>query len=289
MKIIILGANGMLGRYIEIYFKRYIWPDPDIDIIGLTRLNIDASKITAIGLHDWLNLFHHLKTGDVVINCIGAIKPRVDELGTYNAIMVNSAFPHILFDVVNKLQANLIHITTDCVYSGNRLNESGVFPAFAKRGNYSENDLHDAQDIYGRTKSLGEPQLATVIRTSIIGEEPGRKQRSLLQWVLDNEYKSINGYDNHYWNGVTCLRLAQVIGDIILQNEYWLGVKHIFSNIVSKYELVKFINEVYVRSNTVVKTRTVNVDRTLRTGVKDVIFPEFDIYEDIKEQKEFKL
>ena len=278
----------MLGRYISIYLQKHFMR-PDIDIRCINRDNIDASKINQRDLHDRLNLFYQIKMGDVVINCIGAIKPRVDELGTLNAILVNSAFPIMLSDIVRSLRAKFIHFTTDCVYSGNKMNESGMFPAFPKRGNYSETDIHDAQDIYGKTKSLGEPQLATVIRTSIIGEEPGRKQRSLLQWVLDNEGKSINGFANHYWNGVTCLRLAWIIGEMISTENYWHGVKHIYSNIVSKYELISYINDVYGKGNTVIKTPTMSMDRTLKSGRSDVIFPEFDIYEDIKEQKEFKI
>ena len=83
-----------------------------------------------------------------------------------------------------------------------------------KKGSYNEDDLHDEINDYGTSKSLGELCDATIIRTSIIGEEL-RNKRSLLEWVKSNAHGEINGYDNHYWNGVTCLQLSFFIKDII--------------------------------------------------------------------------
>ena len=125
-----------------------------------------------------------------------------------------------------------IHITTDCVYDGSK-------------GKYSENDIHTTKNIYGITKSLGEPEEATIIRTSIIGEELTNK-KSLIEWIKSNKNGEINGYINHYWNGVTCLTLANFIKNIIDNNNFWKGVKHVFSeDIVSKYDLCYYINEIY--------------------------------------------
>ena len=102
--------------------------------------------------------------------------------------------------------------------------------------------------IYGMSKSLGENlQNATVIRTSIIGETfNGRKNTSLLEWVRSNKNGSVNGFTNHFWNGVTCLQLAKIIHEIITTNKYWIGIRHIYSpNVVSKYNLICIINEIY--------------------------------------------
>ena len=104
-----------------------------------------------------------------------------------------------------------------------------------------KDDVHTATDIYGTTKSLGESQKSTIIRTSIIGEEL-TGQNSLLEWIKSNKNKTINGFANHYWNGVTCLTLSKIIKSIIDKKDYWTGVRHIFSpNTVTKYDLCKYI------------------------------------------------
>jgi dTDP-4-dehydrorhamnose reductase len=177
----------------------------------------------------------------------------VDKLGDLNAILVNSVFPHILANVCEKLNINLIHPTTDCVYIGNK-------------GNYTEKDEHDIQDVYGRTKSLGEPKNCMVIRTSIIGEETDNK-RSLVEWVKSQKNKEINGFNNHLWNGITCLEWVKFVSYIIETNSFWIGTKHIFSpNIVNKYELLNLINKIY-NLNIIVKEISANetIDRTLNS------------------------
>ena len=146
----------------------------------------------------------------------------------------------------------MIHITTDCVFSG-------------KDGNYNELSEHDETNDYGMSKSLGELCKATIIRTSIIGEELTNK-RSLLEWVKSNKEKEINGFTQHYWNGVTCLQLAKIIYKVIKDDLYWEGTRHIFSpKSVSKFELVSIINEVYDLNITVVPFETEKVDKTLIT------------------------
>ena len=166
--------------------------------------------------------------GDVVINCIGTIKPQVDKLGDLNAIKVNSLFPHLLANVCEEKGYKLIHITTDCVFSG-------------KDGNYDEDAPHDCIDVYGKTKSLGEPPNCTVVRTSIIGEEFGTS-RSLIEWVKSENGNTVNGYLNHLWNGLTCYQVAKVFETIIKDELYWEGVRHIYSpNTLNKYLLVRAI------------------------------------------------
>lgn len=161
-------------------------------------------------------------------------------------------FPTILSQICDKVGAKMIHITTDCVFSG-------------KDGNYDENSLHDEINDYGMSKSLGELCKATIIRTSIIGEELYNK-RSLLEWVKSNQGKEINGFVNHFWNGVTCLQLAKIVNEIIQKNMYWEGIRHIFSPMsVSKYELVTMINEIYNLDITIIPYETEKVDKTLNT------------------------
>ena len=139
------------------------------------------------------------------------------------------------------------------------------------------------------SKSLGELCKATIIRTSIIGEEVFNK-RSLLEWVKSNRNKEINGYTNHFWNGVTCLQLSKIIENIISKNKYWIGIRHIFSpRAVSKYELVKIINKVYNLNIIVNEFKTENkVDKTITT-INDLEFEIPDLEDQIMETKLYKL
>jgi dTDP-4-dehydrorhamnose reductase len=222
MKVYLFGSTGMLGKYVYLTLKKYY------DINCINRVDYDIKNQEYEKLEQILNL----QENDVIINCSGIIpqKYKNDDYKTY--ILVNTIFPHKLSDLTNKYNCKLIHITTDCVFDG-------------EKGNYLESDIHTAKNIYGISKSLGEPKNATIMRTSIIGEELFGK-KSLIEWVKSNKNGQINGFTNHYWNGVTCLTLANLIKSTIDNNNFWKGVKHIFSeNIVSKYELCCYINEVY--------------------------------------------
>ena len=121
MKVFVIGSTGMLGKYVSTYLKDYY------DLVEINRKDIDVSSIKESELKSrFINL--NINEGDVVINCVGAIKPRVDELGDLNAILVNSVFPRILANVCEEFKVKMIHPTTDCVYTGNK-------------GNYSENNI----------------------------------------------------------------------------------------------------------------------------------------------------
>jgi len=265
MKIFVLGYKGMLGRYVYDYLR-----DNGYEVIGLTRYDIDAS-IPDLPLH---SIFFRLnaKEGDAIINCIGAIKPQVDKLGTFNAIKVNSIFPHVLAEFCEERGYKLIHITTDCVFSGNE-------------GEYTEESLHDCTDVYGKTKSLGEPSNCTVVRTSIIGEEVGTS-RSLIEWVKSQDGKEVNGYLNHRWNGLTCHQVAKVFMDIIENDKYWKGVRHIHSpNTLDKAELLRAIikaHELNIHVNPI--NAPISVDRSMATIYDDITFDIPDIQTQLIEQ-----
>lgn len=247
MKIFIFGSNGMLGNYVKSYLSQYY------KIFSLTRNDYDLSKLNINFLEELL-LNKSLEKDDIVINCAGVI-PQACKQRSLNSKLyftINSLFPVILSQLCDKYGARMIHITTDCVFSG-------------KDGNYNELSEHDETNDYGMSKSLGELCKATIIRTSIIGEELTNK-RSLLEWVKSNKEKEINGFTQHYWNGVTCLQLAKIIYKVIKDDLYWEGTRHIFSpKSVSKFELVSIINEVYDLNITVVPFETEKVDKTLIT------------------------
>lgn len=246
-EVLILGANGMLGNYMSTYFSR----SGKYTVTRMGRHLFDAARDNVRDLN--------VGQYDVVINCIGVIKPLVKSVGTLNTTLVNSVFPHILANECERAKTKLIHITTDCVFSG-------------KIGYYLESSDHDPLDVYGKSKSLGEPDNAMVIRTSIIGEEL-TSTRSLIEWVKSNDGNTVDGYTNHTWNGVTCLELAKFIDRCIVNNIHWSGVRHIFSPApVTKRELVELIAVNFNVNLTVVgKEVTPPVYRTLSTIYEPMI------------------
>lgn len=266
MKIYVLGATGMLGKYVSTYLKEHF------NVTEINRDIIDAAKIKEEELYT--KLFHlGLKENDVIINCMGTIKPRVDSLGDLNAILVNSVFPRLLANVSEKLKVKLIHPTTDCVYSG-------------LKGSYNENDKYDVSDVYGMSKAMGEPPNCTVIRTSIIGEEVNQR-RSLVEWIKSSANKTVNGFINHNWNGVTCLQFAKICEEIINTNNYWIGIKHIYSNTVNKKELVEMISKEYDLNITVMATETpIKCDRSM-SSIHNTKINIPSLSEQIKEMKKF--
>jgi len=268
MKIFVLGKSGMLGRYVFTYFQ-----ERDYEVVGIGRNELDVASCDENIIKDVFSKLSY-KKGDVVINCAGTIKPRVDELGSLNAIKVNAVFPYLLANVSQSLGIKCIHPTTDCVFSGSD-------------GEYDEDSAHDVTDVYGRSKSLGEPTNCTVIRTSIIGEEVN-DGRSLVEWIKSRKNQDANGFLNHKWNGITCLQFAKVCEEIIKNNLWWDGVKHIHSpDTVNKLELLSYVSEVYDLNIEIVPTETPNkCDRSL-SSIYDINIDIPYLKDQIIEMKEF--
>lgn len=257
MRVFIFGASGMLGSYLTKYLKNFF------DVVPITRKNIDLN-----GNFLLITSKYKFNSDDVIINAAGIIKQR--NYSAQELIRVNSLFPHFL----STLNCNVIHITTDCVFSG-------------KLGSYDEDSLHDCLDDYGKSKSLGECKDLTIIRTSIIGEELHNK-KSLVEWVKSNQNTTVNGYINHFWNGVTCLELSKYISTLIDSNNYWKGVRHCFSpDTVSKYQLVSYIDQIYELNNTINPVMSEYCDRSLTSVFDNQI--KKSIREQIMEMKEFGL
>jgi len=185
-----------------------------------------------------------------MINCIGVIKPFMG-INKINSIYVNSIFPHKLSRYCQQKNIKLVHITTDCVFSG-------------KLGKYDEQSPHDCEDDYGKSKSLGEPNNCMVLRTSIIGEEV-HKNASLIEWVKNNKGGNINGFVNHTWNGITTKHYAEICNQIIEKELYDNGLFHLHSNDVTKLELLHLIDDRFDLNITINPTKTPIVDRTLRS------------------------
>ena len=228
-RVIIFGSDGMLGRYLT------KWLGEKYNIITLTRGEFDVLDYIGMNMTRNLETFldkYQLDENTLIINCIGLI-PQASIVDDMNYIYINSIFPVKLANICNKNNCKLIHPTTDCVYNG-----EGGYP-------YTEDSIKNESGIYGLSKMLGENINATVIRTSIIGEQL-KNGYSLLEVVKSKRGRGMNGYVNHYWNGITCLQYSKIV-EIMIENDiFWKGVRHIYSpKGISKYELVKLINKYY--------------------------------------------
>lgn len=245
-RILIIGANGMLGYGVSKTI------DTNSFTVNYTTRNGDNNTIKFDAIND--NIDTLPKDYDYYINCIGIIKPNMKKSIT-NAIKVNSIFPHLLSEYCNVNNIKLIHISTDCVYSGNK-------------GKYDEDSLHDCLDDYGKTKSLGEcHETSMVIRTSIVGEEKNHFL-SLISWVKSMKHKEVNGFNNHIWNGITTNYFGIICNKIIHNNLYEKGLFHIFSPVdVNKFQMLEFFNKKWnlnLKINEITTQET--VDRTIRSN-----------------------
>lgn len=254
-KVLILGKNGMLGHAVEKVFAQ----ETRFDCLALGRENFDPT----IQGNDFLYNKCGLVEDTWVINCIGHIKPRWKTQGNplidndAMGIYINSYWPRTLANLCESKKAKLIHITTDCVFSGKSMGRDTY-------NYYNEKDFHDATDVYGRSKSLGEPPNCLNIRTSIIGPETNHNY-SLMSWLMSQQGKTIEGYVNHYWNGMTTKNLARIMRDIILGDHYLKGTFHMMSRgAVNKYDLLKSIKDKFHLNVAICATQaSETVDRTL--------------------------
>jgi len=167
---------------------------------------------------------------DAVINAIGIVKQRAEAIDAIQSLEINALLPHRLAVICEAVGARLVHFSTDCVFSG-------------RRGNYLETDVSDAEDLYGRTKFLGEPsgQHCLTLRTSIIGRELNRKS-GLLEWLL-TQRGTIKGYTNAIFSGFTTLEMARVIDNILATKALLSGVYHVSSEPISKFDLLTMIRD----------------------------------------------
>lgn len=239
-KILVLGANGMLGHVIftelskqkefEVYgtvlslngFKKFFSPK----LIKMIRDKVDINNFKSV-----TKTFTVIKP-HIVINCIGLIKQLPSANDAIKAITLNALLPHRLAQLCETKKSRMIHFSTDCVFSG-------------KTGNYKENDLSDAQDLYGRTKFLGEvsyPHTFT-FRTSIIGHELASKN-GLLEWFL-SQRESVNGFTKVIYSGFPTVEIANILTNSVIPHPELHGVYHISSDPISKYELLKLIAKEY--------------------------------------------
>jgi len=228
-KVIILGSTGMLGHLVY----HFLDSTNKYDLYNLSFRNKLNSKTIIVDISDQQKLSNLINdiSPDVIINCVGVlIKGSKENLK--NAIYINAYFPHWLKDVCEEIDCRLIHVSTDCVFSG-------------KNGGNDENSIKDATDDYGKTKSLGEFDSINhlCIRTSIIGPELKQNGEGLLHWLF-NQQGTIYGFKNVYWSGVTTLELAKVIHFSIENNIS--GLWNVTNGeAISKYDLLQKIIKIF--------------------------------------------
>lgn len=230
-KVLILGSTGMLGRAVVKAFADY---DGEITITARAGAKAEITSNSRLMTFDAekqdLTSFSNEKF-DFVINCIGLIKSEIDEKSSgsiRSAVDLNVNLPLLLSDFAARTDSKVLQIATDCVFSGSR-------------GGYLETDAHDALDVYGKTKSLGEIPSENMmhIRASIIGKE-ARAHTSLYDWVrFQPENAQIKGFTDHFWNGVPAVTLGHVFRAVIEKNLFASGVHHLLpADSVSKAQLV---------------------------------------------------
>jgi dTDP-4-dehydrorhamnose reductase len=190
---------------------------------------------------------------DFILNCIGVIKQIADEKDAEKILRINAILPHWLAKMA---KAKLIHFSTDCVFSG-------------QKGPYSETDRPDipASDIYGSSKLWGEVDYgnALTLRTSFIGPELKGKH-SLFEWVLANKGRTVEGYKNVLYSGVTTLEMAKIIQILIENFPDLSGLWHVSGEEISKYSLIKLIDKIFDLNITVKENLRVKCDRRLDSG-----------------------
>jgi dTDP-4-dehydrorhamnose reductase len=243
MKILVLGAEGMLGHKVlqtlsaiagvqVIGSIRGKLSDPFYAGIPLFSNEGTVENVDVMQLEALQGLLERIRPS-FVINCVGIIKQRDSALLPIPSITLNSLLPHLLADWSRKWGGKVVHFSTDCVFSG-------------RRGGYKEDDPSDAEDLYGKSKYLGEVSAsnALTLRTSIIGRELANF-RSLLEWFLNQRGGRIQGYRKAIYSGVTTNYIAQLVGRIVVQKPDLHGLYQVTSTPLSKLDLLCKLRDAY--------------------------------------------
>lgn len=242
MRILILGGAGMLGhKMVQALSARFpeawwtIWGAKSDERWRRIPFLQAERCLDGVDVADWPALHALLLRvrPDEIVNCVGVIKQRPEAQDPIPSLTINSLLPHRLAEAVGSWGGRLIHFSTDCVFSG-------------RKGRYTEADVSDAEDLYGRSKFLGEAagEHALTLRTSIIGREL-EIHRSLLDWFLLGEHSSVKGFRRVWWSGVTTNHLADLVGDILERHGDLRGLYQVSGGRLSKYELLCRLRDAY--------------------------------------------
>jgi dTDP-4-dehydrorhamnose reductase len=188
---------------------------------------------------------------DILINCIGLIKQLSDANDPLNALPINSLLPHRLDRLCSLTGARFVHVSTDCVFSGDK-------------GQYVETDVSDAVDLYGKSKYIGEihnSKSTLTLRTSIIGHELD-SSNALLEWFLSQE-NDVKGFSKAVFSGLPTTEFARVIQDYVIPNKNLNGLYHLSVEPIDKYSLLTLIAEIYNKDVKIISCDSLSIDRSL--------------------------
>jgi dTDP-4-dehydrorhamnose reductase len=256
-RVLILGASGMMGNTIF----RVLAESPGFDVWGTVR-STDASSRLPVGLRDRLIADANaddlstvtkaidVTTPEVVINCIGIVKQLAAANDPLVSLPINSILPHRLTRLLEPRSARLIQLSSDCVFDG-------------KGSMYRETDFASADDLYGRSKFLGEVDYpnAITLRTSTIGHELG-SHHGLLEWFLAQS-GSVRGFRRAIYSGLSTVEFARVIRDYVIPHPEMHGLFHVSGDPINKFDLLALIRETYQKQIAIEPDDTVAIDRSL--------------------------
>ena len=255
--VLVIGSSGMLGNAVTRYFSQ----DTEFVITGTVRSKesialfpeqVRDNIVWGVDVDDFDTITNIIKQQDpdIVINCVGLVKQLSDANDPLVALPINSLFPHKLARCCAEYNARLIHMSTDCVFSGSK-------------GGYLDDETPDAQDLYGLSKRLGEVDYpnAITLRTSIIGHELNGN-RSLVDWFLSQK-GSVKGFSEAIFSGLPTLEIARIIKDYVIPNKDLRGVYHVSAEPINKYDLLNLVANIYGHKIEIIRDTNFKIDRSL--------------------------
>jgi dTDP-4-dehydrorhamnose reductase len=257
MRLMVLGVTGMLGNAMF----RVLSANSGLAVYGTARSessrryfsgNLSSQIIVGVDVENQDSLIKTFAAvrPDVVVNCVGLVKQLADANDPLQAVPINALLPHRLAALCQATGARLVHISTDCVFSG-------------AKGNYLESDFPDAYDLYGRSKLLGEVDYpnAVTLRTSIVGHEL-LGQRSLLGWFLAQQ-NSVKGFTRAIFSGLPTVELARVVCNFVLPGSELHGLYHVAARPINKFDLLKLVAKTYGKDIEIIPSDELVIDRSL--------------------------
>lgn len=271
MKVLVLGATGMAGHTISIYLK-----EAGHDVIAFSRQKFDFCDNIVGDVTEFDFLKNVIDEGeyDAVINAIGILNKDADD-NKKNAVLLNSYLPHYLSDITKHMKTRIIHMSTDCVFSG-------------RTGGYTESSFRDGETFYDRSKALGELEndKDLTFRNSIVGPDCNKEGIGLFNWFMKQEGQ-INGFTKAIWTGVTTITLAKAMERALEEN--LTGLYNLVNNQnISKFDLLKLFNK-YMGGEEIIilPSDELTVDKSLINNRNDFSFT-VPSYEDmVIEMKEW--
>lgn len=271
MKFLVLGATGMAGHVISIYLR-----DSGHDVYNFSRKSFGLPNEYLGDVTDFKTLKDIIDEGnyDIIVNCIGILNQEAENNKDL-AVLLNSYLPMFLKKITENTATRLIHISTDCVFSG-------------EKGYYKEDDFPDGKKFYDRSKSLGEinDDINLTIRTSIIGPDIDENGIGLFNWFMKQK-SDIEGYKNVYWSGITTIELAKAIEKASINRI--TGIYHLVSATeINKYELLRIFNDIFNDEKIFIKeNQDAKSNKVLVNTRKDFIFSIPSYYDMIREMKKW--